>query len=615
MKSSKLLIASLFLMSINGATAQERASVRLAGNRGAGTPFRIRFINTDVSDIIQAISLRTKANIVFPSQLKKAISINFEASSTEDALMNVSAASGLTFKRINGTYIMALPNELRQAVYPFGTKAIIDPYPMPPADAAKLLEDAIPTLTAKLAGAQLSVTGSAEDMQEARALLADRSGDQGGAVTDTISVKYADVAQLSVLLKNIYDVKAEPVSKDKVPGGMIGLSGMKSKVKLAIEAVRAMDTKALSAGGAIDREFRIYNIAYGSAPALKDFLTKAVPNLNVIIAPASYSPASPSYAPISAGSSSTSSSGSGASSLGSSGSSGASTGTPAATGGTDSGNAVSSTPLDYAKMLVLSGVPEDLDQAFKMLGQVDIAPLQVEVEVKVVDTSPEHAEQIGLQYNFSRFDLFQQPTGSTVTPPSGNGFALGTVTQALGGHGPSMLPLGFNATLSAMVTNKEAKILAKPHVSVKDNDNASIFIGDTYRVQLSNSGITGNLVTVQEFPVGILLLVRPRVNADGRITMRVHPQVSTITAIGAGGFPQTSQREADTTLVVRDGETIMLGGLIRDEFTKTEQSVPFLSKLPLIGELFKYRNKTHRESEIMVFITTKIIRDNQKPNK
>jgi type II secretory pathway component GspD/PulD (secretin) len=108
---------------------------------------------------------------------------------------------------------------------------------------------------------------------------------------------------------------------------------------------------------------------------------------------------------------------------------------------------------------------------------------------------------------------------------------------------------------------------------------------------------------VLEFPVGIILLVRPRINADGKITMRIHPVVSTITSIGAGNIPNTSNREAETTVMVNDGETIVIGGLIRDEFTKSLQEVPILSRLPLVGELFKFRSNSRRRSEVQVFIT------------
>jgi type II secretory pathway component GspD/PulD (secretin) len=236
----------------------------------------------------------------------------------------------------------------------------------------------------------------------------------------------------------------------------------------------------------------------------------------------------------------------------------------------------------------------------KLLEEIDVAPRQVMVEVKVVDTSPENAEQIGVQWNFNPLNFFEAPPNSAVS-------SIGSTTKPAGVGQFSRIPFSFGAQLSAMVTRKEAKILANPRIEVLDNDDANIFIGDTIRTQVAQSSISGTTIQVLEFPIGIILLVRPRVNADGRITMRVHPVVSTITGVSAGNIPQTSSREAETTVMVQDGETIVLGGLIRDEMVKSVQEVPLLSKLPLVGELFRFRNTNHRHSEIMVFITPHIV--------
>jgi type II secretory pathway component GspD/PulD (secretin) len=175
------------------------------------------------------------------------------------------------------------------------------------------------------------------------------------------------------------------------------------------------------------------------------------------------------------------------------------------------------------------------------------------------------------------------------------------------------LPFNFNAILDAMVVKKEAKILARPSVMVIDGDESNVFIGDTIRARIAQAGGLGaQTVEIVEFPVGIILLLRPRVNADGNITMRVHPVVSTITAIDDDNIPQTSTREAETTVMVKDGETVIIGGLIRDEMSRTIQEVPILSKLPIIGELFRNRSTSKRKSEIMVLITPHLVKDNDR---
>jgi type II secretory pathway component GspD/PulD (secretin) len=118
------------------------------------------------------------------------------------------------------------------------------------------------------------------------------------------------------------------------------------------------------------------------------------------------------------------------------------------------------------------------------------------------------------------------------------------------------------------------------------------------------------VVEVEEVPVGIALLVRPRVNNEtGEITMNIKPAVSTITSIDQG-IPQTATREASTTLRARDGETIVIGGLISDQESKSLQQVPILGQIPIIGELFRNRTTRRSRSELVLFLTPRLPRDN-----
>src|SRR5581483_7325595 len=201
---------------------------------------------------------------------------------------------------------------------------------------------------------------------------------------------------------------------------------------------------------------------------------------------------------------------------------------------------------------VLNGTPAELDKAFALLAEVDIPPQQVMVEVKVVDTSPERAEELGLKWSWTPFSFFEAPNGTNVSSAQNQ-------VRPLGFGAISRVPWSFQSVLSAMVTNKEAKILADPRIQVVDNEDANIFIGETIRTQVSQSSIAGTTIQVLEFPVGIILLVRPRINSDGKITMRVHPVVSTVTDISSNNIPQTTSREAETTVMVQDGETVVIG--------------------------------------------------------
>ena len=176
MKTAKILISSLLILSPALCSAQDAdkkpaakpVTVALRSSR-----FRLRFSNTDVSDVLQALSLKTRANIVFPSALKKPISVDFTAVNTDEALKFIVAASNLTYRQIGRTFVVALPNELRQAIAPFGEQVKIPLVTLKAAEAAKLLEDAIPALTARPLANQVLVIGSGEDILQARSILAE----------------------------------------------------------------------------------------------------------------------------------------------------------------------------------------------------------------------------------------------------------------------------------------------------------------------------------------------------------------------------------------------------------------------------------------------------------
>ncbi len=590
MKRSNLWFLTILLGGAVSAQAQTATpGSHPAVPHHAKAAIRLRFANTDFSDVLQALALQTHASIVFPADVKKPISVDVTAYSTDQALGFITAASGLAYRQIGRTYVVAPPAELRQALEPFGEKALLALNSLSPADAIKMLESALPYLTVRQAGDQLRAIGSAQDIAEARALLAeqDKPRVDDPQAREVVTLQYASAAQVAKVLTSMYpDLKAEAEGAAEKPGGAIGLSGPKSQIEGARQAVQTMDVPQTPR--APDRVYRVYTIRYSSAPILRDFLDKSGLDIVTLTGPETYAPPVPGFHPLS-GATLGASNGGSSSSFGSGGAAGPTPTDPSKPDGS------------HAKNLVLNGTNAELDKAFALLAQVDVQPQQVMVEVKVIDTSPEQAEQLGFTWNWTPFSFYETHPGNAVNNFDQN-------TRPLGFGAISRVPWSFQSVLSAMVTKKEAKILANPRIQVVDNEDANIFIGDTIRTEVSQSSISGTTIQVLEFPVGIILLVRPRINADGKITMRVHPVVSLVTNILANNIPQTSSREAETTVMVQDGETMVIGGLIQDEVDKTVQEVPLLSKIPLIGQLFRQKNTDHRRSEIMVFITPHIVK-------
>jgi len=583
----------------------------MASAQSDGQAFRLVFANTSLSSVLRAVGIRTGANIVYVGKEDPAVTLDVTAGDADEALRYVTTAARMIYRRVGQTFVVANATDMRQALEPFGLRFKMTLTNVTSADAASLLRGALPYLTAQPVGTdQILLTGTKEDIETAKGLLANATA----TTTSIVAVHLVSPTKVVEVLSDMYpDVRFRAVSQGD-SGGSIIVTGKDDRVTDAKATLALLDTENPAPGS--EQVFATYEIRYSSAPVLIQFLKQAMPDVVSIAGPENYAPASPTFKPLSAQNSAFSDSATSGSGGGTGGSNGNIQQSNLPNIQTENGTGSSGQsenrrlPGEMSKQLVLRGSKTRIDQAVQMLSTVDVKPKQVTVEVKVVDYSPSSDSNIGFSWSWSQFNFIETPKGTTVhdDDPDAPANNFQDFTTRPGGFGLfSRAPWNFSALLQALVTRKEAKILATPSVQVIDNENANIFIGDTVRAHIATAGALGTQNTqIVEFPIGIILLIRPRVNADGDVTMRVHPVVSTITSVDSDNVPQTSTREAETTLVVKNNETIVLGGLIRDEMTKTVREVPLLSKLPLVGELFRNTNVTGRKSEILVFITPRI---------
>jgi type II secretory pathway component GspD/PulD (secretin) len=335
----------------------------------------------------------------------------------------------------------------------------------------------------------------------------------------------------------------------------------------------------------------VYRIKYASAPDLIQVLQQLAPNVNVTPGPTQ------GFQTNSTGQSLTYTAAPIVTAAGAVISGGTAPGA-AATGGPAN---TSVTVTNRTLSLLLTGVPEELARAQDILSKVDVRSPQLVFEAKVVDISQEDLLNLGIQYPETR-------TGVNV----GVGENGPAARPLLGSFGALYrTPVGFNANLFAAVNNNRGKVLSNPNLTALDGQTATAFIGDQikYVTQIQQT-LQGQTVTTETATVGITLKVTGRYSPDGTITLSVHPEVSAISSflsISQGiSLPQISTRYVDTTVRVKDGETIAIGGLIRNNEIKNLQRIPLLSDIPFFGELFKYRSNTKQQSEIVVFITSRL---------
>lgn len=245
-----------------------------------------------------------------------------------------------------------------------------------------------------------------------------------------------------------------------------------------------------------------------------------------------------------------------------------------------------------AHTIVVKGSRSVLKRAREAIEELDVAQKQVNIKATVIELSKSKAREMGLSY---MSDVWTKNT-------------------AVGGYN------GFQFSVQGahQETLGTGNVLARPNLTVFDGRKASLLMGDKVPVFTSTSDSTESdsdtSLSVEYKEVGVKLEVIPRINEEDKetITMVIKPSVSTISQwveSGNNKAPQISERSVETTVRVKSGETILIGGLLKEEEVKNIKAIPFLSKLPFLGELFKTRSIDKKNSEIVLAITPTIIYD------
>ncbi len=249
--------------------------------------------------------------------------------------------------------------------------------------------------------------------------------------------------------------------------------------------------------------------------------------------------------------------------------------------------------------LVVVGTVAQHEEVRKILAGLDIQLSQVMIEVRVVDISTSDLQSLGLNWGL---------TGAPVISIQGAFPGVG----ALGVGIPGQITLGvgtftINALLDALVTQRKARVISAPRMAVVDGNDAVANLGED--IPIPSIDASGRL-TFTFKPVGVILHIVPKINKDGLVTTKVEPEVSAVIEFlttPSGPVPRVSTRKASTTVTVRSGDAIVLGGLISAAERKTVIKVPLLGDIPIIGQLFRTTTTDRSASEVIFVITPQII--------
>jgi type IV pilus assembly protein PilQ len=256
---------------------------------------------------------------------------------------------------------------------------------------------------------------------------------------------------------------------------------------------------------------------------------------------------------------------------------------------------------DRSNSLIVTDIGDRLDQVDAMVRSLDTRTPQVEIVARLVDVDASATRDLGIRWGVHNLDLFDAGVSENVdinaadvTNPAGVA-RIGTIKNFA----------SIDATLQALETQNKANIISNPRITTVNNREASVVVGK--QIPLIVQDFAGNAVT-QMTTIGIKLNVTPHINTGNRITMDVHPEVSDLASqatVQGGIIINTTM--ADTRVMVNDGETAVIGGLIRSNESVTERGVPVLMDVPLLGNLFRSKSTTKQKRELLIFVTPKIL--------
>lgn len=257
------------------------------------------------------------------------------------------------------------------------------------------------------------------------------------------------------------------------------------------------------------------------------------------------------------------------------------------------------TVIPERNLLIVTDKGEFLDRAAQLIRYVDTQPKQVLIEAQILEVSLSDEDSYGIDWA----KLFMSDGGEG---------SIGT--QSLSGAGSSggagllfqLLTPNVDLTLTALNEDGRVRTLSTPKLLALNNQEASVIIGDRRGYQVTTTINQVTTESIEFLESGVILRVTPHIDSNGRVLMEIHPEVSTGT-VDANGIPSQATTEVETSLLVDDGQTVFIGGLMKHTANESYRRVPMLGRMPLVRRLFTNRERTNVNTETIVLIRPQIV--------
>lgn len=280
----------------------------------------------------------------------------------------------------------------------------------------------------------------------------------------------------------------------------------------------------------------------------------------------------------------------------------------------------------HQETLVIRDYAENLDAIAKVIKNIDTRPQQVMIEATILQADLSEDLALGVDmailadFGLGSFmgdalgtvgDMISGDIGESVSPAAAINSTVGNVAEGKGGLKVGIITNNVQIFIRALDEVTDTTVMANPKIMTLNRQRAEVLVGEKIAYLSTTATATATTQTVEFLDTGTQMSVRPFISADGMIRMELKPAISTAELRDAGGtiLPDETTQELTTNVMVPDGQTVVLGGLFKEETTITRKQVPGLGDIPIAGHAFKGKDDTVRRSEVIFLITPHIIKD------
>ncbi|WP_226377749.1 type II secretion system secretin GspD [Citrifermentans bremense] len=279
------------------------------------------------------------------------------------------------------------------------------------------------------------------------------------------------------------------------------------------------------------------------------------------------------------------------------------------------GGKITITPDKSTNSLVIMASPTDYQNLLQVIQKLDRRSRQVFVQAMIAEVSANKAKELGLQWGvIAGASNGTLSTVGTFDPFGAVAGLTGALTLAKDlGLAPDAGVALFPATLKALQSNGALNVLSTPNIMTSDNKEAEIFVGENVPF-LSGTNLTSTGLSQQSIErkdTGIILKIKPQISEGEYIKLDIYQEISAVKDFGTATNPNlgSTKRSAKTSVVVKNTDTVIIGGLIQDTDQVTESKIPLLGDIPLLGWLFKTKKTTRDKTNLLIMLTPRIIKD------